>query len=182
MTGLDPDQDRILEIAVLVSDGQLSRVIEGPDLVIHQPAEVLDAMDEWNTQHHGDSGLSRTSLASSVDCAEAERQVLDFITPLCEKGQAPLAGNSIHQDRAFLRRYMPKLHDYLHYRNVDVSTVKELLRRWGPAVLEAAPEKSDRHRAMADIYDSMAELQYYRKTAFESGLRSPDSSADAETP
>lgn len=182
MTGLDPDRDRILEIAVLVSDGQLENCLEGPDLVIHQPSAVLDGMDEWNTQHHGASGLIRASLDSDLDCAAAEAQILEFLGPLCAAGQAPLAGNSVHQDRAFLRRWMPKLHDYLHYRNVDVSTVKELVRRWRPATLESAPAKSERHRALEDIHDSLDELRYYRERAFHPDLGSLPPASDADTP
>lgn len=182
MTGLDPDEDRILEIAVLVSDGQVKELHEGPDLVVHQPPEVLEAMDEWNTSHHGASGLTRASRESDVDVAAAESAILDFLRPLCEAGQAPLAGNSVHQDRAFLRRYMPGLHDFLHYRNVDVSTVKELLRRWNTQLLEEAPAKTESHRAMADIHDSIRELQYYRSTAFDARLRDGVPGTDAETP
>jgi oligoribonuclease len=182
MTGLDPDHDQILEIAVLVSDGQLTTLVEGPDLVIHQASNVLHAMDEWNTDHHGASGLTQASLDSKIDYEAAERATLEFLRPLCEAGQAPLAGNSVHQDRAFLRRCMPTLHQYLHYRNVDVSTVKELVRRWSPPLMKSAPQKSERHRAMADIHDSIAELRYYRAKAFDSGLQIPDSGDGAETP
>lgn len=171
MSGLDPEKDQILEIAVVVSDGQLQEVIEGPDLVIHQPDVILSGMDEWNTAHHGASGLTEAVRQSELNYAMAEQQVLEFLQPWCEPGQAPLAGNSIHQDRAFLRRHMRSLHDYLHYRNVDVSTLKELVRRWDGALLEAAPEKSERHRALEDIRDSIGELRYYREAVFQPRLQ-----------
>ena len=162
MTGLDPDHDRILEIAVIVSDGSLSTSIDGPDLVVHQAAAVLAAMDEWNTQHHGESGLVDRVAASKLDESAVEVQVLDFLREHVPEGVAPLAGNSVHQDRAFLRRWMPRVHDWLHYRNVDVSTLKELSRRWAPGVLEAAPAKAGSHRALDDIRESIRELAHYR--------------------
>lgn len=174
MSGLDPGRDRILEIAVVVTDGRLEQEIDGPDLVIHQDEEVLASMDEWNTEHHGASGLTEGVRRSTLSCEDAEGQVLDFLRPLCEAGQAPLAGNSIHQDRAFLRLWMPRLHDFLHYRNVDVSTIKELVRRWREDLLGQAPVKSERHRALEDIRDSIEELRYYRRVAFDPSLR-PDS-------
>lgn len=171
MSGLDPEKDQILEIAVVVSDGQVREVIEGPDLVIHQEEAVLSGMDEWNTEHHGASGLTEAVRRSELSYARAEQQILEFLQPWCEAGQAPLAGNSIHQDRAFLRKHMRSLHDFLHYRNVDVSTLKELVRRWDEALLEAAPAKSERHRALEDIHDSIAELRYYRQAVFQPALR-----------
>jgi oligoribonuclease len=162
MTGLDPDRDRIIEIAVIVSDGSLERMVEGPDLAIHQASETLDAMDEWNTQHHGASGLVDRVSASDLDEGAAEARVMEFLREHVGEGLAPLAGNSVHQDRAFLRRWMPILHGWLHYRNVDVSTVKELARRWAPAVLVEAPVKAGNHRALDDIRESIRELAYYR--------------------
>jgi oligoribonuclease len=162
MTGLDPDRDRILEIAVVVSDGALSELVEGPDLVIHQPPSVLAGMDEWNTRHHGESGLTDRVAASKVDEAAAQEQVLTFLRQHVGEASAPLAGNSVHQDRAFLRRWMGGVHAFLHYRNVDVSTVKELARRWAPEVLEAAPVKTGNHRALDDIRESIRELAHYR--------------------
>jgi oligoribonuclease len=162
MTGLDPDRDRIIEIAVIVSGGSLEPLVEGPDLAIHQAAEVLDGMDEWNTQHHGASGLVERVRASDLDEAAAEARVIEFLRDHVAEGVAPLAGNSVHQDRAFLRRWMPRLHGWLHYRNVDVSTVKELARRWAPTVLEEAPVKAGNHRALDDIRESIRELAYYR--------------------
>lgn len=166
MTGLDPDRDRILEIAVVLSDGQLTEIEEGPDLVVRQSDAVLAAMDEWNTTHHGDSGLVELVKQSPFDEAAVEQQVLTWLRDRCGAGVAPLAGNSVHQDRAFLRRWMPELHDFLHYRNVDVSTLKELLRRWRPEILASAPPKGGSHRALGDIRESIAELVHYRKTAF----------------
>lgn len=166
MTGLDPDRDRILEIAVVLTDGQLGEIHEGPDLVVHQSDAVLAAMDEWNTTHHGESGLVELVKRSALDESEVARQVLTWLRERCPAGVAPLAGNSVHQDRAFLRRWMPELHDFLHYRNVDVSTLKELLRRWRPEILASAPPKGGSHRALGDIRESIAELVHYRKTAF----------------
>ena len=166
MTGLDPDRDRILEVAVVLSDGQLTEIHEGPDLVLHQSDAVLAAMDEWNTSHHGASGLVELVRASSFDEAAVEREILDWLRTRCAAGVAPLAGNSVHQDRAFLRRWMPGLHDFLHYRNVDVSTLKELARRWHPEALASAPPKLGNHRALGDIRESIHELLHYRKTCF----------------
>lgn len=162
MTGLDPDRDRILEIAVIVTDGALSRVLEGPDLAIHQDDSILSGMDAWNRKHHTESGLVERVAGSEHDAPGAEAQVLEFLREKIEPGLAPLAGNSVHQDRAFLRRWMPRLHDFLHYRNVDVSTLKELARRWAPEVLAEAPPKAGSHRALDDIRESIRELEHYR--------------------
>lgn len=166
MSGLDVERCRILEIAVLITDGGLGLVAEGPDLVVHQEDAVLDAMDAWNTEHHGASGLTAAVRASAVGEAEAERQVLEFVARHCPPGTAPLAGNSVWMDRLFLRRHMPRLEGHLHYRIVDVSTVKELVRRWQPAVFAGLPPKSERHRALDDIRESVAELAYYRREVF----------------
>lgn len=166
MTGLDPDRDRILEIAVIVTSGDLQTLDHGPDLVVHQEDAVLDAMDAWNTDHHGKSGLTEMVRASTLDEAAAEAEVLAWLGERCKAGAVPLAGNSVHQDRAFLRRFMPGLHEFLHYRNVDVSTIKELMRRWAPDVLAGAPAKKGQHRALGDIEESIRELQYYRAKAF----------------
>ncbi len=162
MSGLDPDRHRILEIAVVLSDASLDRLEEGPDLVVHQPESVLAAMDAWNTSHHGASGLTERVRVSTLDEAAAEAAVLAWLRERSDAGLLPLAGNSVHQDRAFLRRWMPSLHDHLHYRNVDVSTLKELARRWAPSVIESAPPKVERHRALDDIRESIAELRHYR--------------------
>jgi oligoribonuclease len=169
MSGLDPERERVLEIALLVTDGDLELVAEGPELVVHQPDSVLDGMDDWNRQHHGSSGLSKRVRASELSEAAAEAQILEFLREHCEPGVSPLAGNSVHQDRRFLRRYMPALDAFLHYRIVDVSTVKELARRWYPDVYAAAPEKVEKHRALADIHESLRELRWYRERIFALG-------------
>lgn len=163
MTGLDPDHDRILEIAVIVTDGDLAVALDGPEITVHQEEAMLAGMDEWNTTHHGESGLVERVRASGVTEIMAEASVLEFLRAHLQSGTAPLAGNSIHQDRAFLRRWMPELHAFLHYRNVDVSTVKELARRWAPQVLASAPAKAGQHRALQDIRESIAELSHYRR-------------------
>ena len=167
MTGLDPMRDRIIEIAVILSDGSLRHRVEGPELAIHQPDSVLGAMDEWNTTHHTASGLVARVQASDLDEAAGEQRILDFLAERIEPGSAPLAGNSIHQDRAFLYRWMPRLHEFVHYRNLDVSTVKELARRWAPAVLASAPTKAGNHRALDDIRESIQELEHYRQSLGE---------------
>ncbi|MCB9555940.1 MAG: oligoribonuclease [Deltaproteobacteria bacterium] len=166
MSGLDPETDHILEIAVLITDGELNLVAEGPELVVHQPESVIAAMDAWNTEHHGASGLIERVRASTVTVAQADQQVRDFVAAHCAKRAAPLAGNSIHQDRRFVCRYMPLLDAYLHYRNVDVSSLKELCRRWYPEAFAGAPKKKGTHRALDDIYESIAELRYYRREIF----------------
>ncbi|RMH03799.1 MAG: oligoribonuclease [Planctomycetota bacterium] len=166
MTGLDPERDRILEIATLVTDDQLEIVAEGPDLVIHQPDELLAAMDEWNTSHHGASGLTEAARRSTLDEAEAERRTLEFLRRHVEPGASPLCGNTVHQDRRFLRRAMPELDAFLHYRIIDVSTVKELARRWYPEEYAAAPAKEGGHRALEDIRESVAELRWWRERVF----------------
>jgi oligoribonuclease len=166
MTGLDPDRERIIEIAVLVTDAQLEITAEGPDLVIHQPETLLSQMDGWNQKHHAASGLLERVRASTVSEAEAEAAVLAFLREHVPERSVPLAGNSIHQDRRFLRRYMPSVDAYLHYRNLDVSTIKELARRWYPEVYAKAPDKRGSHRALDDIRESIAELRYYRTQIF----------------
>lgn len=164
MSGLDPDRCRILEIATLVTDANLELVAEGPDIVVHQPPEVLAAMDEWCTQHHGSSGLTEQVQRSTTSEAEAERQTLEFIAQYTQKGSSPLCGNSVWQDRRFLARSMPTLEGWLHYRLIDVSTVKELVRRWYPGL--TAPAKAEAHRALGDIHESIAELRFYREHVF----------------
>lgn len=166
MSGLDADRERILEIATIITDGQLEVIAEGPELVVHQPDAILDAMDDWNREHHGASGLTARVRASTIGEAEAERMTLEFVAAHVGLRGAPLAGNSVHQDRLFLARYMPKLEGYLHYRNVDVSTVKELVRRWHPKAFEARPTKKASHRALDDIRESIDELRYYRRAVF----------------
>ncbi|HWN71515.1 MAG TPA: oligoribonuclease [Haliangium sp.] len=166
MTGLDPDRERIIEIAVLVTDAQLEITAEGPDLVIHQPETLLSQMDGWNQKHHAASGLLERVRASTISEAEAEAEVLAFLRAHVPERSVPLAGNSIHQDRRFLRRYMPSVDNYLHYRNLDVSTIKELTRRWYPELYAKAPDKRGAHRALDDIRESIAELRYYRTNVF----------------
>ena len=166
MSGLDVERERILEIATIITDGELEVIAEGPELVIHQPPSVLSSMDAWNTQHHGESGLTERVRASTITEAEAEAQTLDFVAEHVGSRSAPLAGNSVHQDRLFLAKYLPKLDAHLHYRNVDVSTVKELVRRWYPTAFDARPTKKGKHRALDDIRESIEELRYYRREVF----------------
>ncbi len=165
MTGLDPERDRILEIASLISDNELRIVAEGPVLAIHQPEAVLQSMDEWNRQHHTESGLLERCRASRVTVREAEQQTLEFVKRYCEPRSAPLCGNSVWQDRRFLARYMPELDQFLHYRIIDVSTVKELVRRWYPQGPPPPPKKKA-HLASSDIHESIAELLFYRQHYF----------------
>lgn len=164
MSGLDPDSCAILEIATVVTDGDLNIVAQGEDIVVHQPDAVLDAMDAWCTKHHGDSGLTQAVRDSKISVAEAEQQVLEFLAPLTEAGASPLCGNSIWQDRRFIARYMPALDRHLHYRMIDVSSIKEVSRRWYPEV--SAPPKQESHRALEDILESIAELKHYREHVF----------------
>ena len=167
MTGLDPAHHHIIEIATLITDGSLEIVAEGPDLVIHQPDSVLEGMNEWCTEHHTASGLVDKVRASTVSLAEAEARTLELVQAWCTAETAPLAGNSIHVDRFFLRHHMPKLEAHLHYRNVDVTSIKELARRWLPKTFAKAPRKSDSHRALDDIRESIAELRFYRDNVFK---------------
>ena len=166
MTGLDPERERIIEMATIITDGNLEIIAEGPELVIHQPDSLLAQMDAWNTTQHGRSGLTDKVRASTTSEAEAEQQTLAFIREHCEARTAPLAGNSVHHDRRFLCRYMPHLVEHLHYRIVDVSTIKELAARWHPKIHDGSPEKSESHRALDDIRGSIEELRYYRETLF----------------
>lgn len=163
MTGLQPDSDRIIELALLVTDAQLERVAEGPVLVVHQPAAVLEAMDSWNRSVHGKTGLTERVRNSRLTEAEAERQALEFLARHVPAGTSPMCGNSICQDRRFLARWMPQLEGYFHYRNLDVSTLKELVRRWKPDAARGFA-KEGKHEALADILESIEELKYYRKT------------------
>jgi oligoribonuclease len=165
MTGLDPERATILEIATLITRNDLGVVAEGPVLAIHHPEAVLDAMDDWNREHHTASGLMARARASATDLAAAETRTLEFVRQYCPARTSPLCGNSIHQDRRFLARYMPALDAYLHYRNIDVSTVKELVRRWYPDG-PAPPEKRHAHLALDDIRESIAELRFYREHFF----------------
>ncbi len=162
MTGLIPESDRIIEIATLVTDGDLNILAEGPVLAVKQSDAMLDGMDEWNLKHHGASGLIDRVKSSAIDEAEAERQTLEFLTQFSEKNASPVCGNSICQDRRFLANYMPELEAFFHYRNLDVSTLKELVRRWKPAIQSGLVKKGT-HQAMEDIKDSVNELIYYRE-------------------
>lgn len=162
MTGLDPQHDQIIEIATVVTDPELNELAEGPVLAVHQPDEVLAAMDEWNTRQHGGSGLIERVRNSTVDIAAAERETLAFLAAWVTRGASPMCGNSICQDRRFLARLMPELEGYFHYRNLDVSTLKELARRWAPKVYQGFTKDSS-HLALDDIRDSIAELRHYRE-------------------
>ncbi|MFZ7308995.1 oligoribonuclease [Comamonas jiangduensis] len=161
MTGLNPEHDRIIEIAVVVTNAHLDIRVQGPVFAIHQSDELLAGMDAWNKGTHGRSGLIERVKASEVTEAQAEAQLIAFLQKYVPKGKVPLCGNSIGQDRRFLARYMPKLEAYLHYRNVDVSTLKELARRWKPEVVTSF-KKAQRHTALADVLESIDELQHYR--------------------
>jgi oligoribonuclease len=163
MTGLQPDADRIIEIALLVTDSELRLVAEGPVLALHQPDSVLEAMDSWNKSVHGKTGLIERVRASRLVEAEAERQALAFLEQHVPAGVSPMCGNSICQDRRFLARWMPRLEAFFHYRNLDVSTLKELVRRWKPDAAKGFA-KEGKHEALADILESIEELKYYRKT------------------
>ncbi len=166
MTGLDPDIERIIEIAVVVTSADLATRIEGPVLVIHQSDEQLDKMDAWNKGTHGRSGLIDKVKASTVSEVEAEEQMLAFVARYAPKGTVPMCGNSISQDRRFLVKYMPKLDAFFHYRNIDVSTLKELAKRWRPEAY-AAFKKQQKHTALADVHESIEELAHYREHLFK---------------
>ncbi|AOY87034.1 oligoribonuclease [Marinobacter salinus] len=166
MTGLDPEKERIIEMATIITDSELNVVAEGPVIAVHQSNSLLDAMDEWCTNTHGASGLTKRVKESTVDEAGAEQQTLEFLQKHLEPGKSPLCGNSIGQDRRFLVKYMPKLEGFFHYRNLDVSTIKELARRWRPDVL-AGVKKQGSHLALDDIRDSINELRHYRDTFFK---------------
>ena len=162
MTGLDPDNDRIIEVAVVVTDSQLNVLAEGPVFAIHQPDAILDGMDAWNKGTHGRSGLIDRVKASTVSEADAEKALIDFLKNFVPAGKSPMCGNSICQDRRFMARGMPKLEAFFHYRNLDVSTLKELCKRWKPE-LASGFKKHQKHTALADIVESIEELKYYRE-------------------
>ncbi len=162
MTGLDPEKERIIEIAVVVTGPQLTPRVEGPVLVIHQPDRVLDAMDSWNKGTHGRSGLIDKVRASTLTEEQATNQLLAFLSRYVGKGCSPMCGNTIGQDRRFLVKYMPRLEAFFHYRNIDVSTLKELARRWRPQVVDSF-RKQQSHTALADVHESIDELEHYRK-------------------
>jgi oligoribonuclease len=163
MTGLKPDSDRIIEIALVVTDANLEIMVESEALAIRQPKETMDAMDAWNRSTHGKSGLTDRVLSSLVDEAQAEQHMLNFLAPWIARGASPMCGNTICQDRRFLARWMPSLESFFHYRNLDVSTLKELARRWRPDLAKGF-QKRNAHTALADIHESIDELRYYRAT------------------
>ncbi|HOW59576.1 MAG TPA: oligoribonuclease [Candidatus Omnitrophota bacterium] len=165
MTGLDPNKDRIIEIAAIITNGNLDILAEGPDLVIHQPESFLKNMDEWNLKHHTSSGLLKAVKESTMTAKKAEQLTLNIIEEYCKPKKAPLCGNSVHHDRRFLAKYMPGIDGYLHYRHVDVSSFKAMVMRWYPK--DKMPEKSKEHRAFSDIRESIAELKYYREKYFK---------------
>lgn len=167
MTGLDPQNDHILEIAVIITDKDLNVLAEGPNLVIHQSDEVLSGMGVWCVQTHGESGLTEKVKNSTLTLEECEKQVLEFVQEWTKKGKNCLAGNSIGQDAKFLEKHMPNLMDHLHYRIVDVSTVKELVKRWYPGDFSRKPSKKLAHRALDDILESIDELRYWREVVFK---------------
>jgi len=164
MTGLDPDRDAILEIATVITDEALEVVAEGPNIAIHQSEEVLKGMDEWSKDQHERSGLIARARSSLYSCKEAEEKTLQFLSGHCSKEESPLCGNSILKDRQFVMRHMPRLEEFLHYRNIDVSTIKELVRRWYPDI--PAYTKQKLHLALQDIRESIDELRYYRERVF----------------
>jgi len=162
MTGLNPDTDRIIEVALVITDSQLNTIAEGPVLVVHQPNEILDGMDKWNQSTHSKSGLIDKIKASKLTEAEVEAQMIEFLKLHVPSGISPMCGNSICQDRRFMVRSMPQLEAYFHYRNLDVSTLKELAKRWKPEIA-ASFSKDGKHEALADIYDSIKELKHYQQ-------------------
>ncbi|MDI3323699.1 oligoribonuclease [Pontibacterium granulatum] len=166
MTGLDPDNDYIIEIATIVTDADLNVIAEGPTMAIHQPDSVLDGMDEWCTNQHGKSGLTQRVKDSTINEREAEQRTIEFLLEHVDKGASPICGNSIGQDRRFLYRHMPELESFFHYRNLDVSTIKEIARRWRPEVLDGVQKKGS-HLALDDIRDSIEELRHYREVFFK---------------
>ena len=165
MTGLDPETCKVLEIATIVTDAQLNVLAEGPVIAVHQPDAILDGMDEWCTRVHGNSGLTARCRSSTVDEGEAARQTIAFLSEYVDAGKSPLCGNTIGQDRRFMVKYMQELEDYFHYRSIDVSTIKELVKRWQPEILDGFTKKGV-HLALDDIRESIAELQYYREKVF----------------
>ncbi|MGH0174131.1 UNVERIFIED_CONTAM: hypothetical protein FKN15_067501 [Acipenser sinensis] len=167
MTGLDIDKDEIIEMACLITDSDLNIIAEGPNLIINQPDELLDGMSDWCKEHHGESGLTRAVRESRISLQQAEYEFLSFVRQHTPPGLCPLAGNSVHADKKFLDKYMPQFMRHLHYRIIDVSTIKELCRRWFPEEYNLAPRKQASHRALGDIQESIKELQFYRKSVFK---------------
>ncbi|XP_018577470.1 oligoribonuclease, mitochondrial-like [Anoplophora glabripennis] len=168
MTGLDLEKDKIMEVACLVTDSELNIVAEGPDIIIHQPEDLLRNMDEWCINQHGKTGLTQACLKSNVTVEDAENALLDFVKKYVTERHSPLAGNSVYMDRMFLKKFMPRLNEYLHYRIIDVSTIKEVCRRWNPALYKQLPKKEYSHRALQDIKESVEELRFYKTNFFKS--------------
>ena len=162
MTGLDPNKNVVIEVAVVITDSELNILAESPSYAISQPAEELAKMDKWNVSTHTRSGLLERITTSGIELAEAEKQILKLLKKYVAKGSSPLCGNTIHQDRKFMVLYMPILEEYLHYRNIDVSSIKELARRWNPSIYDGF-KKHNKHEALADIHESIEELKYYRQ-------------------
>jgi oligoribonuclease len=177
MTGLNTSTDQIIEIATIVTDAHLNEIAQGPALVINQPREIMDGMDEWNTRQHGESGLTARVRESSLSMQDAEKQTIDFLEGHINAGASPMCGNSICQDRRFLARQMPLLEAFFHYRNLDVSTLKILANSWAPELAKGFNKESG-HRALADIRDSIAELIYYRESLFDQSVLQPEPSPD----
>lgn len=172
MTGLEPETDVIVEIAIIVTDGKLEQIIEGPNLVIHAPDEILDNMPQIVVDMHKASGLTERVKASTLTVEEAEAEVIAWLNQYVpDPNVAPLAGNSVHADRAFMKKYMPNLEKHVHYRNVDVSTIKELVKRWAPEIAEQEPDKVGNHRALGDIRDSIDQLKFYRQRVFNEAMQ-----------
>ena len=167
MTGLDPEKERVIEIATIVTDKNLEIIENGPDLVIHQPKRFLDTMDPWNQKQHGKSGLLEEVQKTKMTVKKAEQLTLEFIKKYCVPHKTSLCGNAVYHDRRFIIKYMPKLNEFLHYRLVDVSTIKGLIQRWYPRAQKTIPKKSETHRALADIKESIEELDYYRRHFFK---------------
>ncbi|XP_030020465.2 probable oligoribonuclease [Manduca sexta] len=168
MTGLDIEKDHILEIACLITDADLNIVATGPDLIIHQPDDILNGMGPWCVAQHGESGLTEASRKSKVTVADAEKQVLEFVSAHAPEKKCPLGGNSVYMDRLFISKFMPELNNYLHYRVIDVSTIKELARRWYQKEFSNMPQKKFEHRSMNDILESVQELKYFKENIFKS--------------
>ncbi|XP_051973746.1 small fragment nuclease [Xyrauchen texanus] len=167
MTGLDIEKDEIIEMACIITDSDLNIIAEGPNLIINQPDELLDSMSDWCKEHHGESGLTKAVRDSTITLQQAEYEFLSFIRQHMPPGQCPLAGNSVHADKKFLDKYMPQFMRHLHYRIIDVSTIKELCRRWFPEEYKLAPQKKASHRALEDIQESIKELKFYRANVFK---------------
>ncbi|XP_053703345.1 small fragment nuclease [Synchiropus splendidus] len=174
MTGLDIDKDQIIEMACIITDSKLNVLAEGPNLIIKQPDELLDTMSDWCKEHHGMSGLTQAVRDSTISLEDAEYQFLSFVRQHTPPGQCPLAGNSVHEDRRFLMKHMPQFVHHLHYRIVDVSTIKELTRRWFPGDYKTIPRKKATHRALDDIRESITELQFYRANVFKTSTDKED--------